>query len=140
MSNNKIFYDVYNQIGHIADRLGVMLEGCMKNDIYMIESNLKFVKVCIAKLEENYITPLSDEVAYINNINRNEMTEQEERDYNYLIKAYKNIKLLKLDKINHVTPRKNKLSVKEKLSNRMAINNYKNIAKFSEAQMKRLEV
>ena len=107
-----------------------------------MDSQLRFIKWCMLDLEKKYINTLSDEVIYIRDININELSNIETKDYNYLIRMYKVLKESCYDKVEYIYPFWEKKSLKDEffefINIKKAINIYKKTSKNVEIQMKRL--
>lgn len=141
MTNKEILFDIYKHILYISDSFETLLEAYLKKDIYIMDSQLRFIKWCILDLEEEYIGILSDGVLCIRNINTNELDDREKRDYNYLINVYKIYKESFIDKLECKSPSKDKDTIIDgttELKIKEGIDMYKEISKDAEIQMKRL--
>lgn len=141
MTNKEILFDIYKHILYISDSFETLLEAYLKKDIYLMDSQLRFIKWCILDLEEEYIGILSDGVLCIRNINTNELDDREKRDYNYLINVYKIYKESFIDKLECKSPSKDKDTIIDgttELKIKEGIDMYKEISKDAEIQMKRL--
>lgn len=141
MTNKEILFDIYKHILYISESFEDLLEAYLKKDIYLMDSQLRFIKWCILDLEEEYIGILSDGVLCIRNINTNELDDREKRDYNYLINVYKIYKESFIDKLECEYPLKEKNNIIDEtteLKIKEGIDMYKEISKDAEIQMKRL--
>ena len=141
MTNKEILFDIYKHILYISESFEDLLEAYLKKDIYLMDSQLRFIKWCILDLEEEYIGILSDGVLCIRNINTNELDDREKRDYNYLINVYKIYKESFIDKLECKSPSKDKDTIIDgttELKIKEGIDMYKEISKDAEIQMKRL--